>query len=261
MVAALAIAMQKGGVGKTTTAINLAAGLALGDYRTLLIDLDPQANATSGLGVELGGEQPTVYQLIHGQAPPAETIIKTEVSGLDLLPASLQLNNARAELAQNNSQYSELADQLSAIEEKYEKIIIDCPPALGPLTLNGLAYAKEVIIPLQCEYYALEGLSQLWQTIQRVQNQLNRELQLTGILLTMYDSRTNLAQEVKAETERFFPDRVLATYIPRNIKIGEAPGYGKPVMLHAPCSRGSTAYLRTTEEVIYREQQRSGPGT
>lgn len=261
MTTTTAIAMQKGGVGKTTTAINLATGFAFGDYQTLLIDLDPQANTTSGLGVEPDAQQPTLYQLLAGDSSLEAVTTSTEIGNLELVPASLELNNARAELPRRNSEYEELTEQLSSAENNYDRIIIDCPPALGPLTLNALGFAREVLIPLQAEYYALEGLSQLWQTIQRVQKKLNPELTLTGILLTMFDERTNLAREVKEETEKFFPDKVLSTYIPRNIRIGEAPGYGKPVMMHAPTSKGSAAYLQATEEVIYREQQRSGPGT
>ncbi|MFP4686725.1 MAG: ParA family protein, partial [bacterium] len=252
-----AVTMQKGGVGKTTTAINLAAGLALGDYETLLIDLDPQANATGGLGCD-NYRGPGIYELLFGTADFADACKPTSIDGLSLLPADIELNGARAEMPRQNSNFRELSNQLAEIKNQFERIIIDCPPSLGPLTLNALLFADSVIIPLQSEYYALQGLSQLWETVQRIKDNLNEKLYVSGILLTMHDERTNLANDVKSEVEKYFEELVLKTTIPRNVRISEAPGFGKPVITHAPCCRGSIAYLRACEEVICREQHRTG---
>ena len=248
-----AIAMQKGGVGKTTSAINLAAGFAFADYRTLLVDLDPQGNTTSGLTALFEEVSGGAYELLTGAIPAEEAIIETSLNNLSLLPSGPDLNSLRADMARSNSDFTELKQGLEEIRAEYDRIIIDCPPSLGPLTLNAFAAVNEVLIPLQAEYYALEGLSQLYSTIERVRERLNPRLKLFAILLTMYDRRTNLARDVREEVEKFFSGQVLKTSIPRNVKISEAPGYGKPVILHAPLSRGSKSYLRATEEVIYRE--------
>ncbi len=248
-----AIAMQKGGVGKTTTAINLSAGFALGDYETLLIDLDPQANATGGLGCD-NYEGPGIYELLFSGAEFEDACKKTDIEGLSILPADIELNGARAELPRENSDFTELSNKLTGVKDRFERIIIDCPPSLGPLTLNALLFADNLIIPLQSEYYALQGLSQLWETVQRIKENLNQKLSVAGILLTMHDERTNLARDVKQEVENYFEELVLDTKIPRNVRISEAPGFGKPVVTHAPCCAGSIAYLRATEEVICREQ-------
>lgn len=245
-----AVAMQKGGVGKTTTTINLSAGLALGNYRTLLIDLDPQANATHGLGIDADQSSTTIYELLFGEADVEAVKRSTEIDGLSILPASLDLNGARAELPRQQSEYNELKGAIDDIKDEYDWIMIDCPPSLGPLTLNALRAADHVLIPLQCEYYALEGLSQLWNTIGRIQDQFNPNLSCLGILLTMYDSVTNLADEVRTEAMSYFEKQVMETVIPRNVRISEAPGFGKPVITHDPTCRGSNAYLNATEEVI-----------
>ncbi len=248
-----AIAMQKGGVGKTTTAINYAAGLALADYRTLLIDLDPQANATSGLGINASGVDTSVYDFLFNGASFASTRKKTTVEGLELLSGSIDLNGARAELPRQNSRFQELKERLPDYRPEFDRIVIDCPPSLGPLTLNALICADNVLIPLQCEYYALEGLSQLKETINRVKDNLNNKLSVKGILLTMDDRRTNLARDVKQEVKNYFGDLVLETTIPRNVRISEAPGYGRTIYEHAPVSSGGRAYLKFTEEVICNE--------
>ncbi len=248
-----AIAMQTGGVGKTTTAINFAAGLALADYKTLLVDLDPQGNATSGLGVNSNKLQVSVYDFLFNSASFEEALCATPVEGLDLLPGTIDLNGARAELPRKNSRFQELKSRLPDCSRDFDRVIIDCPPSLGPLTLNALICADDVLIPLQCEYYALEGLSQLKDTINRVENNLNEKLSIKGILLTMEDRRTNLARDVKREVKNYFKNLVFATTIPRNVRISEAPGYGRPVYQHAPVSAGSRAYLQFTEEVICNE--------
>lgn len=245
-----AVAMQKGGVGKTTTSINLSAGLALGNYETLLVDLDPQANATHGLGVDAERSNTTIYELLFGEADVEAVKRATDIDGLSILPASLDLNGARAELPRQQSEYNELRTEINRVKSQFDWIIIDCPPSLGPLTLNALRAADHVLIPLQCEYYALEGLSQLWNTVSRIQDQFNPNLSCLGILLTMYDSVTNLADEVRSEAMSYFGEQVMETLIPRNVRISEAPGFGKPVITHDPTCRGSNAYLNATEEVI-----------
>lgn len=259
MARVLAVAMQKGGVGKTTTAINMACGFAYSDENVLLVDLDPQANATSGLGVTLDRDAMTLADVIRGGASPEDTLRPTGVDGLDLMPASLDLSNLD-ELDRDQDDYGVLKDVLSPLQEKYDRWLLDCPPNLGPLTLNGLCAAHEVLIPLQAEYYALEGLTQLWKTVVRIQKNLNPGLTLAGILLTMYDRRTNLADDVRREVEEHFGDELLETVIPRNVRVSEAPGHGQPVLTYAPHSKGTKAYESAVEEVLDREQRQTGQG-
>lgn len=248
------VAMQKGGVGKTTTAINLACGLAFADEQVLLVDLDPQANATSGMGVEVPERAPTMHELLFKEAPPDAALRETSVKGLSLLPSGQSLHGARARLNRADSDFMELARALDSLQHRFDRVIIDCPPSLGPLTLNAMMTGGSLLIPLQSEYYALEGLSQLWDTVQELRRRARSELDLGGILLTMFDGRTNLAEEVKQDVQTHFSDALFETLIPRNVRISEAPGHGEPVITYAPHSPGARAYLAVTEEVLERER-------
>jgi chromosome partitioning protein len=248
----VAVVNQKGGVGKTTTAINLAAALAERGRHVLLIDLDPQANSTSGLGVDPGRGRLTVYQLLSGEAGIDEVAMPTAVPGLLLVPSQLALAGAEIELATMTQREQRLALALAQLEGGYGHVLIDCPPSLGLLTLNALAAAQEMLIPLQAEYFALEGLSHLIYTQQLVRMRLNPELELGGILLTQFDSRTTLAWDVLQEVRRAYADRVFRTLIPRNVRVSEAPSHGKPVIQYDPSSRGAQAYRQLAEEVLTR---------
>jgi chromosome partitioning protein len=254
----MAIAMQKGGVGKTTTAINLATAFAHRGESVLLVDMDPQANASSGLGVVPEESNGTLADVIRGDCSSRDAVTDTGVQNLKLIPASLELSSLEAIGDESDSDYSIIKTVLSPLQDQYDRILLDCPPNLGPLTLNGLCAAHELLIPLQAEYYALEGLSQLWETVLRVREKLNPGLTLAGILLTMYDRRTNLADNVRQDVEDHFGDAVFETVIPRNVRVSEAPGYGQPVITYAPHSRGTQAYESVVEEVIDREQSASG---
>jgi chromosome partitioning protein len=254
----MAIAMQKGGVGKTTTAINLATAFAHRDERVLLVDMDPQANASSGLGVVPEESRGTLADVIRGESSADDAMTDTGIKNLDLIPASLELSSLESIGGRNESDYSTIKNILSPLQDRFDRILLDCPPNLGPLTLNGLCAAHELLIPLQAEYYALEGLSQLWKTVLRIREKLNPGLTLTGILLTMYDRRTNLADNVRQDVEEHFDDAVFDTVIPRNVRVSEAPGYGQPVITYAPHSRGTQAYESVVEEVIDREQSATG---
>jgi chromosome partitioning protein len=248
----VAVVNQKGGVGKTTTAINLAAALAERGRHVLLIDLDPQANSTSGLGVDPARARLTVYQLLSGEAGIDEVAMATGVPGLFLVPSQLALAGAEIELATMSQRELRLQLALAQLEGGYGHVLIDCPPSLGLLTLNALAAAQEMLIPLQAEYFALEGLSHLIYTQQLVRMQLNPELELGGILLTQFDSRTTLAWDVLQEVRRAYADRVFRTLIPRNVRVSEAPSHGKPVIQYDPSSRGAQAYRQLAEEVLGR---------
>ena len=251
MAKTLAIVNQKGGVGKTTTAVNLAAGLALAERPTLLVDLDPQGNATTGLGVQKAGLHPTVYHVLLGGEPVDKAIRDTVVPGLKLLPADIDLVGAEIELVGGSRREHRLRDALEAASAAFDYIVIDCPPSLGLLTINALVAADRVLVPLQCEFYALEGLAHLLKkTVKLVRDKLNPGLDLLGILLTMFDGRTSLTLQIREEVNRYFPGQVFDTVIPRNVRLTEAPSHGRPVMLHDLKSSGSVAYLELTREVL-----------
>jgi len=249
----LAVANQKGGVGKTTTAINLAAGLALAERRTLLIDLDPQGNATTGLGVDKAGLQRTIYHGLLEGLPIEEAIVKTELPFLDLVPADIDLVGAEIELVSTPDRERQLERGLDAVASIYDFVVIDCPPSLGLLTLNALTAAKAALVPLQCEYYSMEGLAHILRTVGLVKEKLNPSLAVEGVVLTMFDGRTSLAAQVKNEVQGHLGSQVLQTIIPRNVRITEAPSHGKPIMLYDLKSPGSVAYLELTREVLAHE--------
>ena len=253
MAKVLAVANQKGGVGKTTTAINLAAGLALADRRTLLIDLDPQGNATTGLGVDKAGLQRTIYHGLLEGLPIEEAIVKTELPFLDLVPADIDLVGAEIELVSTPDRERQLERGLDAVASIYDFVVIDCPPSLGLLTLNALTAAKAALVPLQCEYYSMEGLAHILRTVGLVKEKLNPSLAVEGVVLTMFDGRTSLAAQVKSEVQGHLGSQVLQTIIPRNVRITEAPSHGKPIMLYDLKSPGSVAYLELTKEVLAHE--------
>lgn len=254
----LAIVNQKGGVGKTTTAVNLSAGLAAADRKTLLVDLDPQTNATAGFGVDYKDLKRSIYDVIVEEIPIEQTKCSTQLPFLDLVPAHFDLVGAEAELVNLPERELRLHRALTSVESQYDFILIDCPPSLGLLTLNALAATHGVLIPLQCEYYALEGLAHLLKTIERVRNSVNHRLEIEGILLTMFDARTTLASQVKSEVERYLGGRLFGTVIPRNVRLSEAPSHGKPVILYDIRSAGAVAYLELAREVIQRAATRVG---
>jgi chromosome partitioning protein len=246
----VAIVNQKGGVGKTTTSINLAAALALRGRTTLIIDTDTQGNATSGLGFDKNDIEYTIYEVLTAQCDVHQAILHTEVENLDMIASNVQLAGAGVELVDVDEREMILKNALALVKDNYEYIFIDCPPSLGLITLNCLIAANSVLIPLQCEFYALEGMSELLDTIMLVQNGLNPTLKIEGILMTMYDKRTNLSKQVVEEVKSYFGDKVYDTFIPRNVRLGEAPSFGKPVMLYDENASGSIAYLALAEEVI-----------
>ncbi|MDQ0163720.1 ParA family protein [Aeribacillus alveayuensis] len=246
----ISIANQKGGVGKTTTSVNLGACLAHLGKRVLLIDIDPQGNATSGVGIEKADVDQCVYDIIVDDVDAKKVIKATQIERLDVIPATIQLAGAEIELVPTISREVRLKRAIEPIKPYYDYILIDCPPSLGLLTINALTASDSVIIPVQCEYYALEGLSQLLNTIRLVQKHLNSDLMIEGVLLTMLDARTNLGIQVIDEVKKYFQDKVYQTIIPRNIRLSEAPSHGQPIILYDPRSRGAEVYLELAKEVV-----------
>jgi len=253
MAQVIAIANQKGGVGKTTTAVNLAASLAVAEKRTLLVDLDPQANATSGVGVDPNSMRQTIYHALIGDISADQLLQATGLDLLRLLPANPDLIGAEVELISALARENKLKQALAAVKEDYDYLLVDCPPSLGLLTINALTAADSVLIPLQCEYYAMEGLSQLINTVRLIQRELNPTLVIHGILLTMFDARNNLSHQVSKEIREHFSAQVFETMIPRNVRLSEAPSHGLPALLYDISSRGATAYLELAREIIRME--------
>lgn len=246
----MSIANQKGGVGKTTSSVNLSAGLASLGNKVLLIDTDPQGNATSGLGINKADVTYCIYNMLVEEVEAEDVVVSTDTVNLDIIPATIQLAGAEIELVQIMSREMRLRKALENLQDKYDYIIIDCPPSLGLLTLNALTASDSVIIPVQCEYYALEGLSQLLNTIRLVQKHLNKQLMIEGVLLTMLDARTNLGIEVVEEVKKYFQDKVYKSIIPRNIRLSEAPSHGQPIINYDPKSKGAEVYLELAKEVM-----------
>jgi chromosome partitioning protein len=246
----IAITNQQGGVGKTTTAINLGASLAANDLRVLIVDSDPQGNSTTGLGIEKDSSQSTLYDALLGELTLSDVIVQTEFGGLDVVPADKNLVGATLELIDREGREFCLRDKLKTLRDRYDFVLVDCPPALDLLTVNALVAADSVLIPIVCEFFALEGISQLMDTIERVRGALSHNLQIEGILLTMYDERTNLTRQVAADLREFFAEEVFDTVIPRSVRLAEAPSYGKPILAYDVRSRGAESYIKLAKEIL-----------
>ena len=260
MAKVIAVTNQKGGVGKTTTAINLAASLAANDFKVLLIDSDPQGNATTGLGIAKEGGRPTIYDVLLTSVSLEEATLPSGFEGLDIVPADKNLVAANLELVSQHRREFRLQEKINQIRDRYQYILIDCPPALDLLTLNDLLAADSVLIPIQCEFFALEGISELFHTIDRIRDSFHHNLKIEGILLTLFDDRTTLARQVAEDLRSFFKDEVLRTVIPRNIRLAEAPSHGKPILSYDVRSRGAESYIQLAKEILANEQAaRSAP--